>query len=497
MALNSQHDLSPSTVLAIEDLIGGSEIPRVEESAIWRMALGTADEPTRIEVARACVASPDVRGKLANLRRLANQRFSGVEGEALRAFWGRVTVFRGWFTAEDVRAIFPAESDALFRLRQLSLDDLVESLEGADEHFQVPEVIRQALGTAADEWEKPYVALQVQKAERIHHLIAEGRWEDGSARLYRSLPDLQQGWNLADLSSEFGDVLHFVDLLAGTLMEIGDWDRLTDLARVGYRAADALGRPKLRSRLLSFEGVSAARRDRPELARRLWTERVDLNRRIGNPVGESDALLDLAFQALGRQEMDLWGSYIEQAERSVAASGNADLRAALMNVHVLERIAAGDMETAANLAQRAVNTLTGESGSDIGLHVRGVLAQALIRTNQRNSAIEVICDVLDRAVEGGRYATVSAVLRELATLLEEENQVGLAARSLATGYSINRSLGSRHAAEFRDQLEAFRGRHAGNPELLDLLLHQPDDWSASVKAILEEIRQSGPAVAAR
>ena len=300
-----------------------------------------------------------------------------------------------------------------------------------------------ALGLPPEDRRRWAVEAFLGEAERAARLLAEGL-QEGETILATSLVGLRVGWRLASETSDQDAVARFAEALMAELMERGAWEELAELAEIGYRAADALDRPRLRSRLLAYEGAAWSRRGDYERAARLWTERVALNRRIGNSVGEADALMDLAGDALERGDLVAWEGWTAQAEDAVGRSGRSVLAARLWTQRAHERLRALDIEGAAHLADRAMEELSDALQIDNGLGVRLIAARVLAKCGQERRALIELAGLLTLALSEGRPALAALLLEAIGDILVGGNR-RLSCGCLRCALLIHRSLGTRRA----------------------------------------------------
>ena len=489
MRLDSEAPLHSATVEAIRDLLGGDAPPPPDDAAFLALVLGIADAPTRAACAHALLASPAARARLLRTRAALHEGLGTAppQGEALDDL-RRLAAFAGAFDEAAAAAAFPgrfADGERLRRLADQGWLDVEDAWDGA--RFRLPPAFRTLRTPLSDAtWALPFARHHAEIARRVDRLRAEGRGAEAAVLLRRTLPDLRRAWRLADAADDVETVAAFVEILVAELAESGAWEALADLAEVGYRAADALDRPRLRSRLLGYQGVAASRGGDPARAAELWKARVALNRRIGNPVGEADALLDLASDAAEAGDEAAWRNWIDQAADALHRTDRPDMEASLTIQRAQARLRASDLEGAAKEAERALAGLSGPLGLDGVFHVRVNVARILARCGWRVESLGSGADLLELALENNRPVSAASALVLLADLVEEDGRATLAGRCVGIALAIRLGQGTYHAAALATRVEAMR---AANPEswIADVV---PEAWAVAATGVLAEIRDA-------
>ncbi|GEM_PF-4297567 len=430
--MTSEAPLSSQTVDAIWDLFGPLDPPSVDDAALLALALGVADQATRLACAQAMLASPSAQTRYLVVRARVRDQL-GLEPD----FAGTLGL--------------PARAEL-------------------------------------------FVSRLAQTARSIERLAAEGRWTDAEARLRSQTSDLRAAWRLAGSAGLWEEAEEMVRALIFPMMEMRAAEEFSELLALGYQASEALDKPKLRSILLSYEGVWFARLGDPARARELWWERVELNRSLGNPVAEADALLDIADSL--RQFGDQAGllAMLDKVERAVVSSGRPDLEAGFWGLLAEDRLDKGDVATAIEHGVRALEILRrAENAIGVAPHVRFTAARAFTADKRYGEALELLADCLETCVENGQASSAAATLTELAVALEASGGIGLARRCLEVSFAIHRELGTRHVKTAEKAVEDLAARH---PEKSDDRLTPPGEaWvseSSAILAILRDLR-SAPA----
>ena len=425
--MTSKAPLSSPTIEAIWDLFGPLEPPSVDDAALLALALGVADETTRLACAQAMLASPNVQTQYLVVRARVRDQL-GLEPD----FAGTLGL--------------PARAGL-------------------------------------------FVSRLAETARSIERLAAEGRWTDAEARLRSQTSDLRAAWRLAGSAGLWEEAEAMVRALVFPMMEMRATEEFGELLALGYQASEALGKPKLRSLLLSYDGVWAARQGDPVRARTLWAERVALNRRLGNPVAEADALLDIAGSL--RQYGDRVGllAMVDEVERAVVSSGRPDLEAGFWGLLAEDRLGEGDVETAIEHALRSLDILR-RAGNTLGVvpNVRFIAARALTADRRYGEALGLLADCLEICVENGQALSAAATLTELAAALEPQGGITLARRCLVVSRAIHQGFGSRHVNTAEKAVQDFAARHPedGIDRLAPLL--PSEAWVPETSAILALLR---------
>ncbi len=493
MRLDPERPLAPATIDAIRDLLGPRDVPTVDDSALLAMALGVADAPTRLACARAMLACPSTRARLLAIRASVSGTFAAPTPDADdREDLRRLSVFAAPFEAAAAAATFPQRFGERQRLRRLAEGGWLEVLDPLRGPFyRVPGRFRNEAWTLDAEAKAGFVRHFAEAARWIDRTIAEGRWAEADERLTQTLPDLRAAWRFADEASDFEAVSTFVDSLAAEFMESGRREALADLAGVAYRASDVTGDSVPRSRLLSYEGALASKLGDTARAVELWSQRVELNRQVGNPRAEADSLLDLVGEAIGVGDREAWERLIGPTEDAVARAERADLTATLWIMHANERVFAGDRDEAMVYAERAMAVYAGNLGLDTGLFIQTEAAKILASSGRSLRAIGIVANLLDLAVQAGRPTHAAAVLNPLGNLLEAEGRIELAERCVRAALAIYRHQGSRHVARTEARLaEILVASPTSNIEEV-----AASEWQAQAIIVLTELREGLAGVA--
>lgn len=483
MRLDANRPLAPATVEAMQDFFEPPDPREVEDSALLAVALGVADAPTRLAVARAIVASPAVRARLLLVRASVSGPLAAPtpEGEE-EADLARLSAFAAPFDDAAAAALDPVRYGEGGRLRRLVEGGWLEATdEPSGTVYRLPERFRRGAafeGEVAERVVRHFLA----RAQWIDRSLAEGQWREAGALLRRILPDLRAAWRLADARDDAETVREFVKSLLLNLTESGEAEPGYDLVEVGHRAAERLGDAGLRSRLLALEGVIAARTGDADRASARWQERVAHNRRIGNPVGEADALLDLMLQAGDRGDEEAWRRWNAEAEDAVARAGRFNQAANLRIIRAEERLRAGDPLAAAAWAEEALGALGDSLGLDSGAYVRLGAAKIFARCGEVRQAVGAIAEVLEQALEASRPILVASSLTALGEIFRREEVLSLALRCLRTAHALYVEHGSRRAAYVEERLAEVRTL-APEPEEAE------SDPQTVARAILAELRE--------
>lgn len=494
MKLDPDKRLSKATIQAMVDLFPPEDETTIDDDSILRVAMGVADAATRRICAFAVLTNPEVAARLARARRqvvvsLDALRPDERQIEDLRC----LAVFAESFTLADAVAVFPDRFAVVDALLPFEARGWIEA--GRDEEagrFHLTESARTVVGNPIGEdvcpnWRTAFALRFAEVAAGIDRTLSELRWMDASGPLRQNLPNLRQGWTFAEELGMFEKIELFARGLLVALLEHGSHAEFQDLMARGYHAAEALGRPKLQSWLLSFEGVAAARQGDADRARALWRRRVELNRSIPNPVGEADALMDIAAQYHTAGDNEAFRAMVDELDRAVAASARADLEARFLALLATDRLRANDPDTAMLHARKALTVLSGVDGIDIGLSVRFSAAKTIASCGQTWEAYDSLTDVLAVCVEGGRSVAAAFSLAEIGSHFEIEGDRPLALRCFELSLTIHRQVGTRYAAAVEKQVQALRLEVPIDPSRLISEAFGTAPWESDCLTILAEI----------
>lgn len=494
MKLDPQKALSPATIQAMVDLFPPLDETQIDDDSILRVAMGVADAATRHACAFAVLADPEVGSRLARARRqvvssLQSLRPDRRQIEDLRC----LAVFAAPFTPADAAAVFPDRFGRADDFLPFEARGWLES--GREEDTGTFHLSASALALASvpieeevsPDWRTRFALHFAEVTSAVDRTLSELRWVDASIPLRRHLPDLRRAWAFADELDMFEMIERFARSLMVAFLELGAIDDFEDLLQRGFRAADALKRPKFRSWLLSFQGVAAARCGDPVLAREIWWTRVKLNRSIPNPVGEADALLDIAASHHTAGDHEAFRALVDDLDRAVAAAEHADLEARFLALLAVDRLRADDPDTAILHAQKALSVLSGVDGIDMGLSVRFSAAKTLSGCGQTWGAFDSLTEILSVCVDSGRSVAAAFSLAEIASHLEvQENQV-LALQCLEISLSIHRQVGTRYSEAVESRVLTLRRVVPSDPSRLIGEAFGSGPWEAGCLVILAEI----------
>ncbi len=494
MRLDPNKSLSPATIQAMVDLFPSPAEMEIDEVTILRVAMGGADAATRRACAMAILTNPDVATRLARARKQVAASMAALQLDARQVDDLRcLAEFVGPFGFRDAKGIFPdrfrtSESFLPFEARGW----LEASRDSGEGIFVLSSAARKLADSPIGEevapgWRDRFVSHYSGVAISIDRTLSEFRWIDASAPLQQNLPNLQKAWGLANELAVFDVVERFVRTLLVPLLEFGANNEFSDLLAKGYLAADGLEKPRFRSWLLSFEGVAAARLGDPDHAREIWWNRVALNRSISNPVGEADALLDIAASYHTAGNHEAFRALVDDLDRAVAASERTDLEARLLSFLAVDRLQAKDPETAILHAQKALSVLSGVDGVDNGLSVQFSAAKTLAGCGQTWPAYDALTNILSICVECGRSVSAAISLAEIANHFEGQGDAALALRCLEISLSIHRQFGTRYSDSVEARVLTLRQEAPVDPSRLISEAFGSGPWESECLVILAEI----------
>jgi hypothetical protein len=494
MRLDPNKSLSSATIQAMVDLFPAPPEHEIDEVTILQVAMGMADAKTRRVCALAILANPEVATRLARARRQVTASMSSLNLDARQVDDLRcLAEFVGPFSLRDAAVVFPDRFKTPESLLPFEARGWLEEVrDGESGNFLLSNEARKLAASPIGEeisrgWRDRFVSHYAAVGLSIDRTLSELRWLDASEPLNRNLANLRKAWGLASERGSFEVVERFTRNLLVALLEFGANEEFSDLLMTGYLAADGLGKPRLRSWLLSFEGVAAARLGDPDRAREIWWHRVALNRTIPNPVGEADALLDIAASHHTAGDDKAFRALVDDLDRVVAAAERADLEARFLALLAVDRLRANDPATSVLHARKALSLLSGVDGVDQDLSVRFSAAKTLSGCGLTWDAYDSLTDMLSVCVESGRSVAAAFLLAELASHFEAQGDSAMALRCLDISLTIHRQVGTRYSDTVAARVLALRREVPSDPSWLINEAVGTGPWESGCLVILAEI----------
>ena len=422
-------------------------------------------------------------GAAAGIGRAISRSLELIPKEDLRLL-SDLTVFAGTFTGAEAISVFPDEKfeilEGLGRLADLSL---LQPEGGASvRRFRILDSLREFLSkeNVSERFvsgQGRHLQLFLERANSVSELLGTGRWMEGTRTLWDALPNLRSALQFAVQSGRDSEAQTLCNSTIQSLLEMGMWGDFEVFVRSGYFVADRTHNKRQITYLMSLEGAMYSFQGDYANAEDVWTRRIGICLEMGNHLGASDAILDLAAQAVETGDLPAARRWLDQAAPEVELADHAGLRVVLAMVNSLYFFNMHDLDRAVRYAEMAESYL-GEGASDQALFVHISSARIWRQTGNHARIRKTVGKILRDAYAGDRRAKTAGALSELGQVFEEEGRPQLAHRALSATVAIYRVLGSHRLGKAEKALQEFVKR---NPESL------PDEspWPAQVELILE------------
>lgn len=402
-----------------------------------------------------------------------------------------LSVFAGSFSWTEVSEIYPEDRfEMLEGLGRLADRSLLQS-EGVGEarRFRILDSLREylAFNEAANEetrWiraRERHLELFTRRAQSAAEFMGQGRWADGTRMLWDALPNLRSALEFAVANLRFDEVETLCRSLTRTLLEAGMWQEFESFSKAGQSVAEATGRMRLRSFLMSLDGVAKSYRSDHDGAEQIWLQRVELCRRIGNPVGACDALLDLALLGCQNRKFKEAKGWIEEAEIELAKIDRDDLRATLEMLRCMYYDSTGDLPQATTAAIATESYLNDQSSTDQKISIYMMLARHWRKVGRYHRIRETMAPILRDSLVGERRMQTAKMLAELAAALEEEKHFEVADHCFSAIAELYRELGSHRLLASEQVRKSFRQKHSLGP----VMASTSPRWQSEVKLVLD------------
>lgn len=431
----------------------------------------------------------------ATIQDVIDDSFVLLESES-RDLLRLLGVFAGTFTVQDAAYVcaldvFDAD-DGLERLRDHSLVQ-VQNIDQRT-RFKLLDTVREYLGRLEVPVEEiglfracrlRHAERYAEVAEQIGELMNQSRWNAGTSLLWREIGNLRAAIGYAIEQEAYALVARIADGLARTFFEAGllnDFDVLSDAV---FRASEALGDPALWARMLGLKGALASRRGDEDECRRLWLERVDLCRRLGDVAGCADALTDLAWQAYEQNDVPGARAYLLQGMRLARSASHPGLLATARAVQGRIALASGDADQARKRADQTEALLPQNPEADLSLFILQNLVLIRKGLGETEECRMALGKLLRLAADGHRAVHVGWALRELAPLYEASGQTLFAAYGLLAAVKVHAEYATRHREQAVKALGEFQKRHEGEEAVRALHERRTASWRALIDELPE------------
>lgn len=403
-------------------------------------------------------------------------------------------VFAGSFTWEDVAEVYPDDRFELLEGLSHLADRSLLQAEGKEDHrrFRILDTLREYLDSLEESDDErlrqsagreKHLKLFAERARSISTFMDEGRWGEGVQTLWDALPNFGVALDFAVRTDRYDETEVLCRSLTLILMEAGMWHDFERFAAAGHIVAVRADRPRLASYLLSLEGVRKSHLGDYKGAAEIWQQRLKLCRSIGNSVGASDALLDLATQAVGVGDADETKRWIDEAAIELDNVDRDDLRAVLATLRYRYYDMIGDRSRALIYSDEAEALLGKARYASQAIFIYTNLTKVWRQPSERPKVRNAMEKVLRDAFVGERRGQVALALTELGQVFVAEEQDEAATRCHAAVVSIFRELGSHRLREAERLFEEFR---VGHPNVdVPSIVAQP--WTVHVQAVLSHL----------
>jgi class 3 adenylate cyclase len=138
----------------------------------------------------------------------------------------------------------------------------------------------------------------------------------------------------------------------------------------------------------------------PAVAREAWERVSNMHARAGDKVAAANAAAQLAFYLLGTGQMSAMSGWLRRAERLLAGEPENPVHAMIALVRGLTAFTSGDLDTAAELARRALDLGMAFDIPDVqamALHIEG---RALVAKGQVDEGMALLDEATAAAVSG-------------------------------------------------------------------------------------------------
>jgi len=244
----------------------------------------------RLQRSRLGVVGPDGRvGRHASLRIVIEDSF-GLLSEASRELAIRLSIFAGGFRLADARRVLPdviEVEDGVFTLCDHSM---LSSLGvGAGTRYKALDTVREFLDEASNELDLSsdralFFDWALGRAEEMHALTVSGKLPEGFEILKMEIGNFRSALRVGT------DLDRFRYLLLRPFLEAGYLSEFSEMA-----AAVDCSDDQRRAEVRGLQAICARRQGRYEDELRLWEEKIEACRSLGDVEGVVETSIDLAL----------------------------------------------------------------------------------------------------------------------------------------------------------------------------------------------------------
>lgn len=381
--------------------------------------------------------------------------------------------FAGWFTEEDAAPVLgvPPEGVALFLQSLASGERLDSGFDGLKYVYKVPDPVADNLQRTnllpseralVAKGQSAHADYYLAVGQQIGSLFDKGDWHDGTSKLQQHRLNLRKAVNYLTQEGRHSEISGLYVALSRPLLEAGyltDFEILGEATRI---ASEKLQDRALKASLLGLQGALASRRSDDESARRLWKERLEICKELGDTEKSADALIDLAWEAYENLGIAPALIYLEEAEKLVQEANLTELAATVWVIRARMLIDSGNKKEGLQWVQRTNEMIAISKNQDPLLFVYQNLVRAYQHSSMPEQALDTLKKLLRVSVDGDRAVHIGWTLQELGSIYEQQGDLELAEQCYVLAARVYKEYRTRHANRAQASLEAFAEKHGRN-----------------------------------
>ena len=395
-----------------------------------------------------------------------------VEDAAKVIGWSKIEILHGLSTLRDHSLVQVQVVDDRTRYKLLdTVREFLEQLPREDSELQE----RQACA-------ERHARLYGGTAEEIGNLMLEGRWKDGTTRLWTEIGNLRAACKFAESSGMHESARTLAGGLCRAYFDMALTTDFDQVIRMGFAAAKALNDRELEIKLLGLSGADAAVRKDEAGWRSRWGRRLELCNLIGDLPGAMDCLFDMAWECVVLSDNTTAEEYLARAEKIAAEASNHGYIASCYVVRAQIEIRAERFSEAKVWVAHAKDALRQCEDKSKLVYVNQHLCYLNEQLGDLPNAISAALTMIRLSMESHRHRNIAWGLLRLADFHERSHRVRESVLCHLAALKLQTEFPTRQGEKARQIYNQFLKKHEEAEPLA--LGYKKSGWPILVKEIL-------------